>query len=122
MHNYGSPINLAFVSYSPLAAILSHNDHHDQCSSWSNKQVAIIHNYFISVHLDTDKQLYLRDEVIYQLKQEISLLKEKYNSAVFMFKERIAILTEQLRNQQIVKKETGESHIFVNFLFVLIAK
>ena len=60
------------------------------------------------------KQLQMRDEVIYKLKQEISLLKEEGESAVFVLKEKVAFLTaeiEQLQNQQLTS-ETGKSHNF----------
>ena len=65
---------------------------------------------------DTEKRLHLRDEIIYKLKQEISSLKEESDSAIFMLKERNALLTaenEQLRSQLLMKHETGESNIYL---------
>ena len=58
----------------------------------------------------------LRDETIYKLKQDISSLKEESDSAIFMLKERNALLTaeiEQLRSQLLVKHETGEYNIYL---------
>ena len=64
--------------------------------------------------------MHLKDEVIYKQKQEISSLKEESDSAIFMLKERINLLTaeiEQLRRQPLVKRETGES--LMNILLII---
>ena len=75
--------------------------------------VAYVHKSIMCMLKDTEKQLRLSEEVIHNLKQEVSSLKEESNSAVFMLKQRIAVLTaenEQLKSQQRVKEEQGECH------------
>ena len=72
--------------------------------------------HIVCIVEESDRQLRLRDETIYNLKLENSSLKEEKAAAVLRLEqinERNATLmaeNEQLRNQLLIKYETGKSH------------
>lgn len=70
---------------------------------------------------ESDRQLHLKNETIRDLRIRLSSLKSEKDLAVHRLEGKIASLrdeNEQLRNQLLMKYETGESH--KNLIMVLL--